>query len=510
MKRSDWLLFGVVALASSLWCVTASRHLGATFDEPFYLEAGLDYWRHGNFGKLLAAGVMPLAAHLQTLPIHIAEQISGRILTLEHDLGDMLRMARPVTLLFWVLLLASVMRLGRLFGGAWGGRGALLMVAAEPNFLAHASLATTDIALAACFSAFTVEYLGGRGEGPLKRVGLPAIWFALAIAAKVSALALLPFATLVAVLRGSKEHDAYRRLAIDTAAIAAIGIGLATIYCGTGGQTWLHGTLSQMPVDHWLRPLVAWIGSLPVFPNALFAMWFQFDHNTTGQAVYIAGVSSTDALWFFTPLLLVIKLTLPLIAAIVLSIALSPSRRRALLVATGSLVAVMILFRVQTGVRFFLPLLALVIAWLGTRTTVAIAVAALMAIESALVWPDGLRYVNQMWDGSDNGYRAVSDSNYDWGQGLPELSAWQRADGRPMAIWYFGTDTRFPELVRFNPRAPGGDRRALDGRLLAVSASLLYGGYLESPGPANDLIHGLRTEIPVARTSTFFIFNSGY
>ena len=39
-----------------------------------------------------------------------------------------------------------------------------------------------------------------------------------------------------------------------------------------------------------------------------------------------------------------------------------------------------------------------------------------------------------------------------------------------------------------------------------MSVTLLYGGYLESPGPARDLIQRLRHTPPSAKTATFFIF----
>lgn len=512
MKRFDWILIGAIALASSAWCVTSSQRLGATFDEPFYLEAGLDYWHSGRFTELLSAGVMPLAAHVQTLPVYVAERRAGRTFSIQNDLGEMLRLARPVTLVFWWLLLFSVMRLGRLFGGLAGGRAALLLIAAEPNFLAHASLATTDIPLAACFAAFTAQFLAGRDSGPLRRIWLPAIWLGLAIAAKVSALALLPFAVLAAALR--RPPTGYRRLAIDSFVMLAGGLIFVVLYCGTGGQTWLHGTLSQMPPDYWLRPAVEWLGSLPVFPNAIYALWFQLAHNATGQAVFINGVASTHALWIYVPLLLTIKLPLALLAAIALAVATAPARRTVLLVACGALAFVMIAFRVQTGVRFLLPLLAIAIAWTGARIAahrrVLAAVIVLIAIESLVVWPDGLRYVNQAWGGTSNGYRIVSDSNYDWGQGLPELERWRVDHHASIAVWYFGTDTRFPDLIRYNPRTAGSDPNTLKGRLLAVSTSFVEGGYLETPDAARDLMLKLRAIDPVDRTSTFLIFDTGY
>jgi hypothetical protein len=518
VKRVDWILLALVTVASGGWCFFASRQLGATFDEPFYLQGGLDYWHRGNFGTLLAAGTMPLAQHLQTLPIYIAEAMSGRLFTIEHDLGDMLALARPVTLLFWILLLVSTLRMGRILGGPWGARAALLLLALEPNFLAHACLATTDIALTACFMSFAVELLTRRRQTTAWRVGVPALWFGLALSAKVSAIALLPFAVVAAAL----QHDrtARRRLAIDAISILVLGLGFTILYSGTGGQIWLGGTLTRMPADHWLRPIVSAVGSLPLFPNALYAIWFQFAHNQTGQAVFLAGQADTSAIWYYVPVLLTVKLTVPMLAAFILAIALSRSPLRVTMIAASLLAATMIVFQVQTGIRFLLPLLAFALAWLGSRlgnlcahaqppSRLALAaILAAMTIEGALQWPDALRYVNSLWGGPNEGYKVVSDSNYDWGQGMPELERWRRSSDGPLSVWYFGTDTRYPEISRINPRDANFDSRVLEGRALAVSTSLLYGGYLETPSPARDLIQRLRQMAPSARTSTFFIFTN--
>ena len=518
MKRADWILFVAVSLLSSAWAFSASRQLGATFDEPFYLEAGLDYWHRGHFGSLLAAGTMPLAPHLQTLPVAIAEYASGRTWSVERDLGEMLRLARPVTLVFWIVLLAATMRLGRHLGGDWSGRAALLLIAVEPNFLAHASLATTDIALAACFAMCCAEFLTRRHQTARWRIGVAALWFGLALTAKVSALALLPFLAVAAYLEAPRERPALRRVAADLFWVAAIGFIFAVVYCGSGGHTWLSGTLSAMPADHALRPLVAWLGSLRIFPNALYAMWFQFSHNQAGQAVFIAGHADTRAVWFYVPVLLSIKLSVPLLVAIVIALALPRSRARTLATAAALIVATMVIFQVQTGIRFLLPLLALAIAWAGARIGALVpqssgavrgalaAVLAAMIIESSFVWPDAIRYVNALWGGVDAGYRVVSDSNYDWGQGLPELEKWRLTHDWRVSAWYFGTDTRFPEITRINPRLPDFDPRALEGRVLAVSASLINGGYLETPGPARDFIERIRAMTPLARTSTFFLY----
>jgi hypothetical protein len=55
-------------------------------------------------------------------------------------------------------------------------------------------------------------------------------------------------------------------------------------------------------------------------------------------------------------------------------------------------------------------------------------------------WPDLLAYVNELGGGRREGYRLLSDSNLDWGQGLPRLAAWMRERGVVrVQLAYFGT-----------------------------------------------------------------------
>ena len=68
----NWLLFWLVL--SSFWCMGAAQGLGATYDEPFYIKAGLNCWRQHNHRPLLSAGTMPLPIELSTLLLAIAER----------------------------------------------------------------------------------------------------------------------------------------------------------------------------------------------------------------------------------------------------------------------------------------------------------------------------------------------------------------------------------------------------------------------------------------------------
>src|SRR5262249_5431703 len=110
----------------------------------------------------------------------------------ETDFGRLLPVARGTNLVFWWLLLIYGWRLGYLFGGAWGGRLSVALLAVEPNLLAHASLATTDIPVAAWLLALVYHFPVGRCAGWLRRVGVPSLWFGVALSAKASALTFGP------------------------------------------------------------------------------------------------------------------------------------------------------------------------------------------------------------------------------------------------------------------------------------------------------------------------------
>ena len=104
-KMLDWLWLVAWGVASSLWCLTASTQLGATFDEPTYLVHGLEYWRSGSHQGLMRLGTMPLPVDLSTLPLYAWERCTGMQLDPAADADLLLPWARAGTLCFWWLLL---------------------------------------------------------------------------------------------------------------------------------------------------------------------------------------------------------------------------------------------------------------------------------------------------------------------------------------------------------------------------------------------------------------------
>jgi hypothetical protein len=264
-------------------------------------------------------------------------------------------------------------------------------------------------------------------------------------------------------------------------------------------------------------------------PNAYHCFQFQLRHNNEGHGnVFLLGQTQSGPFWYYYPVALSIKLTLSLLGLPMLLLVLRPrAMANWACLAPLALLATTPAFQVQLGIRLILPLVVLAVVGLAAalarawqaekpgwrRKTLggAAAVAVLWsACSAATVWPHGLCYTNELWGGTAEGYHYLTDSNYDWGQGLPELARWQRQHGlATMDVWYYGTD---PALFRLPVRelswnalaAAGLDvlRAHLRGRFFAASTTMLYGA--SSHDPAARFLRSCR---PVARTTTFLIYD---
>lgn len=549
-RLGDWLWLLACGLLSSAWCLSAAGQLGASFDEPLYLKRGLERWRTGSYAGLMRLGTMPLPIDVETLPLYLWERARGVPFDPELETYKLLPVARAAALTFWWLLLLYGMLIGRHLAGPWGGRLAVVLLACEPTLLAHASLATTDIAITACLLAFAYHFCVGRDAGWSKRVGVPAVWFALAVLAKASGLVFGPLCMAVIELHryasstqpalpaGSRLGGLWahiRSCRRDFFQIIAGGLLLVFVYVGSDWRAepsfvkWAN-TLDDGAVGTTTRWLAA---NLHIFSNAGEGLVQQIKHNIRSHGgTYLLGEQAPRAFWYYFPVALTIKLS---VALLLLPLLVALTRPKALLNWACLCALVLLVFslncRVQIGVRLVLPLVGLAVVGLAAAAVQAAksigpgwrrsAFAGLVGVGTAWtvvaaidVWPQGLCYVNEFWGGPEDGYILLSDSNYDWGQGLPDLARWQKNHAEaPLDVWYFGSD---PTVLRLPVRAiplhsmpiqgPDDVRAQVAGRYLAVSTTLLYGRATDMPGHRNAAAF-LRTCVPAARTATFLIYD---
>lgn len=542
------LLFGI---ASSVWCVTAASRIGATFDEPFYIKAGLISWRTGSNKLLMRAGTMTLPVDVQTLPIYLWEHYRGTLFDPEKDLHTVLPVARATNLVFWWLLLGYSLRLGHAFGGVWAGRLAVAFCASDPNLLAHATLATTDIAIVACVLVLVYHFWHGQNRGWIRRVLIPGCCYGLAIQAKASGLvfgmqAMLvlglwhlgrsgtPRSPLPSSLCGRIRtiwHATYP-LRRDLVWITTIGLIVVFTYTGCDWSTepsfikWAD----QLPEGHLKEIMLPLSQSLSIFTNAGEGLLYQIKHNVRGHGTYFLGEWYPRATRSYFPVALTMKLPLAVLALVGATLLVHP---RQLVNPIGAIALLLLVlsptYRVQIGIRFMFTMivlgyiaLAIAIArgW-STSSTRALprwfvaGILMSMVTTSLWVWPHGLAYFNQLWGGPSAGPELLHDSNTDWGQGLPELREWSAQRNHvPIAVWYYGTDPAVyrPPLQRaFLSHLPHNgtpnEIQQLCGKAqyLAVSIGCLHGNdrVTESHRLALDWV---RTQIPIARTRFFWIY----
>lgn len=534
----DWAWLVCFGVASSLWCWSAAARLGATFDEPTYLRCGSEHWHTGSYKQLMRLGAMPLAIDVQTLPVHLLERWRGAPL----PFAEALRLSRTATLLFWWILLFYAFRAGHIIDGHWGGRLSVALIACEPMLLGHAALATSDIAVAAFLLILTVEFYGGRQSRWPRRVALPAVIYGLAVLAKASALVFGPLcllaleaqrvycATKSATKSGSHFNGETRRGLLDIALIVTGGLAVTFLYCGSDWSTeptfvqWAQTLPSGRAHD-----VALWTSQhLRIFSNAGEGLVQQIKHNIRGHSAFILGREYRRAVWFYFPAALTMKMSLSLLVGTgVIAVT-----HRAALRNWACLIALVLLVysltcRVQNGVRLMLPLVVFLSVGVGAaaasalresyRWKCALLITWLIgglgctAFAAVRVWPEGICFTNAFWGGTPNGYRLLSDSNYDWGQGLPELRRWQEAHGETeVNVWYFGADpaVHLPPLHELPLHRIAGlaVAEAVKGKLVAVSMTLLYGAYTMQP-PAAEAAAWFRDHRPIDRTTTFLLYD---
>jgi hypothetical protein len=163
----------------------------------------------------------------------------------------------------------------------------------------------------------------------------------------------------------------------------------------------------------------------------------------------------------------------------------APPAFYALLAITGSL---------NLGLRHILPVYPFIFLGVGIaiatlwriapqRTAmVAGAMGLILAVETFTAWPNYIAFFNVAAGGTEGGTRFLSDSNLDWGQDLPELARFRRAnpDGK-LYFMYFGIDDPAAYGIDFEP-LPGTltDRphaQVSEPGYIAISVTYLQGTY---------------------------------
>ncbi len=462
----------------------AARRESVTFDEMAHIGAGVSYLQkldmrmneeHPPLAKVLAA--LPLVVRgVHADYSHLSWAFSGSGLFKQY-LGEWIfghwlitQWNEPIATVFWArqpmlfltLVLGIVLFLyGSRLGDPWGGLLCLCAYATMPVMLAFGPLVLTDIAIT-LFVVLTLWAFASMWRSPSRgTVLLFGLAFGGALLSKFSAgLLFFCFPAFILSLRwrpapgqpaDKAELRAWRRLRLWSLAKGIFFAGLV-VYAVYFVLSWNEPTESLAILGHNTAAMLLRRLLMPPWIYLRGLALFAF---TGKPPAFILGHSYPHGVWFFFPVLFLLKSSLAFLLLLVLALAVGlvarfrpvriaaiPERLvlhwRAVWVSLVVFTGACILSRFQFSIRHFSVSFALLIlllaplprvlnqlrssGWPAARASLWLTFAlALASVATAVhAYPNYLPFLNSL-SGGRPGYLLVADSNLDWNQNLPEV-----------------------------------------------------------------------------------------
>jgi len=456
----EWVvlvLLAVVMLAQ-LW--TSVTQLSITSDEIDHLHAAYRYWQCNDFGwnpehpplVKIVAGLPLQFMHINDPIPHACglkddksiDFIVGHAFAFANP-ESVLRASRFAVSLFAVLLLLTVWFFARKMFGLPVAVICGVLVAFDPNFLAHGALVATDIAaaLAILLAVYALYcYATEPNFSRLLALGLATGFAACAKHSTILLAVVFPILLAADVILSARDGRGRKLLRYAGALCVVAAIAFTVLWASygfryaarpAGAATWTtarlsfaHGAIATKIVPQLERWHIA--------PEAyLVGLQDVLVESEIGRPSFLLGKWYRGSNWFYFPVAAAIKFTLPvwlMVLASATAIRFWAGKRRELLF----LMLPALLFLVfsmtsglNIGIRHLLPVLPLLIifaaagAWsiARERRCAMIALAALLVFQAATslhAYPNYLSYGNELWGGPGQTYRYLANSDVDWGQ----------------------------------------------------------------------------------------------
>ncbi|MFN2493605.1 MAG: ArnT family glycosyltransferase [Pyrinomonadaceae bacterium] len=425
--------------------------------------------------------------------------------------------ARADTISFWarVPMIVLTFALGLLIfvfsRDVFGSRAALLAVALftlEPTVLAHGRVVQTDIpaTFGFLFTALALHrYLHARTWKLAISVGAAA---GVAMLAKFSMIIVGPILCVVFLVLLWREPR--RRGILVGQAIAAALVLIVVI----NAAYFFHDSAFTETDVQWIRTYfpassVAVLTSIRVLKfllptDFLMGVYWQLNHSIEGHPASLLGMYSRTGWWYYYPVAFALKTTIPFLLVSLSSLAWGLYRfiwKRelpllVLLIPFLLYTALMMMSRIDIGIRYYLPAYAFLFILSGglldsllrkrfqnlTRfasASVVVIAFAWISFEALRAYPNHIPYMNQLASSRPHWWY-LSDSNVEWGDDIKELGAYLRSRGekrvRAMALGDFSTLGLYGVEHEWALTPPQGPTP----RYMALGASFLNGSTVPS------------------------------
>lgn len=491
-----------------VWGIAANS---VTFDENFHVPAGVAHVARGDadissvnpplvkmmFGAaVLAAGaIAPSDSAIRTRDQSVVGESFMRLNAARYH--SIYAAARCVSLCFSLALAVIVWRVARRRSGAAGGLLALGLWALAPEALAHAGVATMDMATALGWtaSALMLDRFIRRAawrDGVL--LGASVVFLALT---RFSAVLLAPLALALIVLHALRRRMSdWRRVLVGLALLVPLlWLAFALAYHDFGPTRPIEQLTFRSQMFRGLAS--AWPHlRLPLPATLVDGLDNQLAQNQAGHLeVFVLGRRLPHPVWWYFPFAMLCKWPIALLAAVLARLALAPWDRGRYgagfwLPPFVFLAAAMLLSAPNTGVRYVLPVLPFAAIACGDlaamaasrpaflrRRAAAVAFAAItlgMAAETLTAAPWWISFFNHFTGDTAHHEWILNDSNVDWGQGQIALRARMRQLGI-RRIYFLSHGTVDPAIYGIDYVPYRGGVIGKDSDWLAVSSYFYVG-----------------------------------
>ena len=414
----------------------------------------------------------------------------------------------------------------------------LILFSFSPTFLAHGRLVTTDVAAALGVVLSTYFWLKFLEKPSKKNIILAGLILGISMLFKFSLILLVPFFAIITIVKvflkfksqGVKKlFRGILKYAIFAVIIGMIGIIFIIwpvyqfhvldypIERQTSDTESILSSFSLVP----LKDLCIWMIQKPILrplTHYLLGLLMVFQRTAGGNTTYFMGIVSNVGWWYYFPIVYFLKvpLALHILSLIALFWAVSlikkPFWQKPWFRITEwvknhfsefSMMVFLVIYwttsiagNLNIGLRHVLPTFPFIyilvslgifnllkkIKKIPLKKMANSFISVLLGfyiVSSLLAWPHYLSYFNEIAGGSEEGYKYVVDSNYDWGQDLKRLKNWvEKNNIEEIYVDYFGGGNA-EYYLKEKYRSWNGNNKPQNfpkGNYLAVSVTLLQGG----------------------------------
>jgi len=527
------------------------RDESETMDESVHLVSGYTYWKTGDFRlnpehppltKLLEA--LPLLFLRPALPGDQRKWRSDNVVAYSQEFlyrnrkpADTLLFAgRCVTIAFTLLFGLLLALWCRSRFGELAALFTLLLLAVDPNLIAHGRYVTSDLLVTMAFFFTCVSWSDWLEHRTFPRLIGTAVLFGLTQTVKYSGLVLIPVFIALYILdwyrKRQKRGLQWKEMVTVSSVIAVVSFVMVWASFGFVSKPLLSdevaaqrfnekfghpersrvdssafATEAASPVHRYSPRTISamrWLGSNVPVPAHYFVLGIYklSDHARRGHDTYLLGMNGKKGWWYYFPVAMLVK-TLTAVELLVILCAALVARhwrryRSSFSFLWLSLICAPLIYLVVScsgnlnlGLRHILPvypfLYVLIGAVLFDRSRAAIGVTwQLLALglglaalgESLSAYPNYLPFFNVLAGGPSNGPRYLLDSNLDWGQDLKKLAQFRagRESQAPLCLEYHGPAEPAYYGIRYQALPPLENEKAVAALNceVAISVDTLY------------------------------------